>query len=122
MTLLAFLMKASVWALREFPRFNSSLTPEKDALIYKGYYHLGVAVDTPEGLVVPVIRDVDRKGVRELSRELGAVSARVSALGPADLAGTCSAQFPAWAASAGTRSRRWPTPARWPFWAWSGRG
>jgi len=90
-TLLAFLMKASVSALREFPRFNSSLTPEKDALIYKGYYHLGVAVDTPEGLVVPVIRDVDRKGITELSRELGATSARAreGKLGPADLAGAC---------------------------------
>jgi pyruvate dehydrogenase E2 component (dihydrolipoamide acetyltransferase) len=88
-TLLAFLMKASVSALREYPRFNSSLTPEKDALIYKGYYHLGVAVDTPEGLVVPVIRDVDRKGIRELSRELGAVSARAreGKLAPADLQG-----------------------------------
>jgi pyruvate dehydrogenase E2 component (dihydrolipoyllysine-residue acetyltransferase) len=88
-TLLAFLMKASVSALREYPRFNSSLTPEKDALIYKGYYHLGVAVDTPEGLVVPVLRDVDRKGIRELSRELGTVSARAreGKLAPADLAG-----------------------------------
>jgi pyruvate dehydrogenase E2 component (dihydrolipoamide acetyltransferase) len=88
-TLLAFLMKASVSALREYPKFNSSLTPEKDALIYKGYYHLGVAVDTPEGLVVPVIRDVDRKGVRELSRELGAISARAreGKLAPADLQG-----------------------------------
>ena len=90
-TLLAFLLKASVSALREYPKFNSSLTPEKDALIYKGYYHLGVAVDTPEGLVVPVIRDVDRKGIRALSRELGEVSARARAgkLGPADLAGAC---------------------------------
>ena len=90
-TLLAFLMKASVSALREYPRFNSSLTPDKDALIYKGYYHLGVAVDTPEGLVVPVIRDVDRKGIGELSRELGAVSARAreGKLGPADLQGAC---------------------------------
>jgi pyruvate dehydrogenase E2 component (dihydrolipoamide acetyltransferase) len=90
-TLLAFLMKASVSALREFPKFNSSLTPEKDALIYKGYYHLGIAVDTPEGLVVPVIRDVDRKGITELSRELGAVStrAREGKLGPADLQGAC---------------------------------
>ena len=88
-TLLAFLMKACVSALREYPKFNSSLTPEKDALVYKGYYHLGVAVDTPEGLVVPVIRDVDRKGVRELSRELGAVSAlaREGKLAPADLQG-----------------------------------
>jgi len=90
-TLLAFLMKASVSALREFPRFNSSLTPEKDALIYKSYYHLGVAVDTPEGLVVPVIRDVDRKGIREISQELGAVSAKArdGKLGVADLQGGC---------------------------------
>ena len=90
-TLLAFLMKASVSALREFPKFNSSLTPEKDALIYKGYYHLGVAVDTPEGLVVPVIRDVDRKGITELSQELGSTSARAreGKLGPADLQGAC---------------------------------
>jgi pyruvate dehydrogenase E2 component (dihydrolipoamide acetyltransferase) len=90
-TLLAFLMKASVSALREFPRFNSSLTPEKDALIYKSYYHLGVAVDTPEGLVVPVIRDVDRKGIRELSRELGTISAKArdGKLGLADLQGAC---------------------------------
>ncbi|HWM98826.1 MAG TPA: 2-oxo acid dehydrogenase subunit E2 [Streptosporangiaceae bacterium] len=90
-TLLAFLMKASVSALREYPKFNSSLTPEKDALIYKGYYHLGVAVDTPDGLVVPVIRDVDRKGVMELSKELGATSARARAgkLGLADLQGAC---------------------------------
>ena len=90
-TLLAFLMKASVSALREFPKFNSSLTPEKDALIYKGYYHLGVAVDTPDGLVVPVIRDVDRKGIMELSQELGATSARAreGKLGLADLQGAC---------------------------------
>jgi pyruvate dehydrogenase E2 component (dihydrolipoamide acetyltransferase) len=90
-TLLAFLLKASVSALREFPKFNSSLTPEKDALIYKSYYHLGIAVDTPEGLVVPVIRDVDRKGITELSRELGAVSAKArdGKLGLADLQGAC---------------------------------
>src|SRR6185369_7490834 len=90
-TLLAFLLKASVSALREFPKFNSSLTPEKDALIYKGYYHLGVAVDTPDGLVVPVIRDVDRKGITELSRELGVTSARAREgnLGMADLQGAC---------------------------------
>ena len=90
-TLLAFLLKASVSALREFPKFNSSLTPEKDALIYKGYYHLGVAVDTPDGLVVPVIRDVDRKGITELSKELGVTSARAreGKLGMADLQGAC---------------------------------
>jgi len=88
-TLLAFLMKAAVSALREFPKFNSSLTPEQDALIYKSYYHIGVAVDTPDGLVVPVLRDVDRKGVAELSRELASVSARAreGKLAMADLQG-----------------------------------
>jgi pyruvate dehydrogenase E2 component (dihydrolipoamide acetyltransferase) len=75
-TLLAFLLKASVSCLRQFPEFNSSLSPEKDSLIYKSYYHIGVAVDTPDGLVVPLIRDVDRKGITELSTELGTVSAR----------------------------------------------
>jgi pyruvate dehydrogenase E2 component (dihydrolipoamide acetyltransferase) len=75
-TLLAFLMKAAVSALKAYPTLNSSLTPEKDALILKHYFHLGVAVDTPGGLVVPVIRDVDRKGIVELSKELGEVSAR----------------------------------------------
>jgi pyruvate dehydrogenase E2 component (dihydrolipoamide acetyltransferase) len=90
-TLLAFLMKASVSGLREFPKFKSSLTAEKDALIYKSYYHIGVAVDTPEGLVVPVIRDVDRKGIREISQELGTLSAkaREGKLGMADLQGGC---------------------------------
>lgn len=88
-TLLAFLMKASVSGLKRFPQFNSSLSPEKDSLILKGYYHLGVAVDTPEGLVVPVIRDVDRKGITELSKELGAISARArdGKLAPSDMQG-----------------------------------
>jgi pyruvate dehydrogenase E2 component (dihydrolipoamide acetyltransferase) len=75
-TLLSFLLKAAVSALRQYPEFNSSLTPEKDALVLKSYYHLGVAVDTPDGLVVPVIRDVDRKGVVALSKELGETSKR----------------------------------------------
>ena len=90
-TLLAFLMKASVSALQEFPKFNSSLTSAKDALIYKSYYHIGVAVDTPDGLVVPVIRDVDRKGIRKISQELGAVSAKArdGKLGLTDLQGGC---------------------------------
>jgi len=90
-TLLAFLMKASVRALRVFPRFNSSLAPEQDALIYKSYFHIGVAVDTADGLVVPVIRDVDRKGIQEISQELGAVSARArdGKLGMAELQGGC---------------------------------
>ena len=69
-------MKASVSALKAFPDFNSSLTPEKDALVYKKFYNIGIAVDTPEGLVVPVVKDVDRKGVIEISRELGDISAK----------------------------------------------
>ena len=88
-SLLPFLMKASVSALKMFPDFNSSLSPEKDALVLKKYYHLGIAVDTPEGLVVPVIRDVDRKGVVELSRELADASAkaREGKLAPAEMQG-----------------------------------
>ncbi len=88
-TLLAFLMKASVSGLKQFPELNSSLSPDSGSLIVKGYYHLGVAVDTPEGLVVPVIRDVDRKGITELSKELGEVSARArdGKLAVADLQG-----------------------------------
>jgi pyruvate dehydrogenase E2 component (dihydrolipoamide acetyltransferase) len=88
-TLLAFLMKASVSALKAFPEFNSSLSPEKDALIHKRYYNVGIAVDTPEGLVVPVFKDVDRKGIEELSRELGATSkkARDGKLAPTDMQG-----------------------------------
>jgi pyruvate dehydrogenase E2 component (dihydrolipoamide acetyltransferase) len=88
-TLLAFLMKAAVSALRQFPEVNSSLSPEKDSLILKSYYHIGIAVDTPDGLVVPVIRDVDRKGVTALSKELGEVSkrARDGKLSPSDMSG-----------------------------------
>jgi pyruvate dehydrogenase E2 component (dihydrolipoamide acetyltransferase) len=88
-TMLAFLLKASVSALRQFPAFNASLSPEKDALILKKYYHIGIAVDTPDGLVVPVLRDVDRKGINELSQEMGAISkrAREGKLGAADMQG-----------------------------------
>lgn len=88
-TLLAFLMKASVVALKEYPTFNASLGPDKESLILKRYYHLGVAVDTPDGLVVPVIRDVDRKGIIELSQELGQVSQKMrdGRIAPADIQG-----------------------------------
>jgi pyruvate dehydrogenase E2 component (dihydrolipoamide acetyltransferase) len=88
-TLLAFLLKAAVSALRQFPEVNSSLSPEKDALILKSYYHIGIAVDTPGGLVVPVVRDVDRKGVTALSKELGEISkrARDGKLSPDDMSG-----------------------------------
>lgn len=88
-TLLAFLMKASVVVLKEFPEFNASLSPDKGSLILKRYYHLGIAVDTPDGLVVPVIREVDRKGIIELSQELGDVSQRMreGKIAPADIQG-----------------------------------
>jgi pyruvate dehydrogenase E2 component (dihydrolipoamide acetyltransferase) len=88
-TLLAFLMKAAVSALRQFPEVNSSLSPEKDSLILKRYHHIGIAVDTPGGLVVPVIRDVGSKGITELSKELGAISqkARDGKLSPGDMSG-----------------------------------
>jgi pyruvate dehydrogenase E2 component (dihydrolipoamide acetyltransferase) len=88
-TMLAFLLKASASCLRAFPEFNSSLTPEKESLVYKRYYNIGVAVDTPEGLVVPVIKDVDRKGIIEISQELGTVSkkARDGKLSPGDMQG-----------------------------------
>jgi len=88
-TLVAFLLKASVSALKEFPDVNASLAPGKDALILKRYYNIGVAVDTPDGLVVPVIRDADRKGVLELSQELTAVSARMrdGKITPTDISG-----------------------------------
>lgn len=88
-TLLAFLMKASVVALKAYPTFNASLSPSKDSLILKKYYNLGIAVDTPDGLVVPVIKDVDRKGIIELSQELAEVSARMrdGKITPADIQG-----------------------------------
>ena len=73
-TLLAFLMKAAVSTLQAFPEVNSSLSPEKDSLILKSYYHISIADRRTGGLVVPVIRDVDRKGVTALSKELGEVS------------------------------------------------
>lgn len=89
LTLLAFLIKASVAALRQFPQFNASLSPEGDSLVLKQYYHIGVAVDTPNGLVVPVIRDADRKGALQIARELGEVSARAreGKMSPADMQG-----------------------------------
>ncbi|MDA0857161.1 MAG: dihydrolipoyllysine-residue acetyltransferase, partial [Proteobacteria bacterium] len=73
-TLLAFIMKALAANLKQFPTFNSSLTPDGERLILKKYFHIGVAVDTPNGLVVPVIRDVDKKSVYDLARDLGEMS------------------------------------------------
>ncbi|MCP4406237.1 MAG: dihydrolipoyllysine-residue acetyltransferase [Gammaproteobacteria bacterium] len=90
-TLLSFLMKAVVSALKENPRFNSSLDDAQENLILKRYYHVGVAVDTPGGLVVPVVREVDRKSLVEVASELGILSAkaREGRLSPADLQGGC---------------------------------
>jgi len=74
LTMLAFLIKASVNALRQFPDFNASLDKTGESLVLKKYFHIGVAVDTPEGLMVPVVRDADRKGVFDLARELAEIS------------------------------------------------
>ena len=90
-TVLAFLMKALVSALKEFPRFNSSLDNTGENLILKQYVNIGVAMDTPDGLVVPVIRDCDRKSLLELGVELVETSkrARDKKLSPADMSGGC---------------------------------
>ena len=90
-TMLAFLIKACVAALKKFPEFNSSLDVESgsDALIYKNYWHIGFAADTPNGLVVPVIKNADQKGILQISQEMGelAKKARDGKLGPADMSG-----------------------------------
>jgi pyruvate dehydrogenase E2 component (dihydrolipoamide acetyltransferase) len=90
-TMLGFLMKASVVALKQFPEFNASLSADGEKLVLKNYFHVGVAVDTPNGLVVPVIRDVDKKGLLEIAQELDEVSGRMRAgkISPADLQGGC---------------------------------
>ncbi|MEK7437618.1 MAG: dihydrolipoyllysine-residue acetyltransferase, partial [Pseudomonadota bacterium] len=89
LTMLAFLIKACVTALRQYPEFNASLERGGENLVLKKYFHIGVAVDTPDGLVVPVIRDADRKGVYELARELAEMSrlARDKKLKPGDMQG-----------------------------------
>ena len=91
LTPLVFLMKAAVSALREFPGFNASLDSSGENLVMKKYFHIGIAVDTPNGLVVPVVRDVDQKGIFELAAELGDISlrARDGKLSPTDMQGGC---------------------------------
>jgi pyruvate dehydrogenase E2 component (dihydrolipoamide acetyltransferase) len=91
LTIVAFALKAVVAALRAFPQFNASLDPGGEKLVRKKYFHIGVAVDTPNGLVVPVVRDVDRKSLLELARELADLSgrARERKLKPEELAGGC---------------------------------
>ncbi len=74
LTMLAFMIKACVTALRKYPQFNASLDKSGESLVVKKYFHIGVAVDTPGGLVVPVVRDADRKGVFDLARELAEIS------------------------------------------------
>lgn len=90
-TSLVFIMKALVAALQQFPTFNSSLAPDGQKLILKKYFNIGVAVDTPNGLVVPVIREVDKKSIKQLTLELGELSAKARAgkLLPADMQGGC---------------------------------
>ncbi|RKZ62304.1 MAG: dihydrolipoyllysine-residue acetyltransferase [Gammaproteobacteria bacterium] len=90
-TVLVFLMKALVSALKEFPHFNSSLDHTGENLIIKKYVHIGVAMDTPDGLVVPVIRDCDSKSLIELAKELIDTSARArdKKLSPSDMSGGC---------------------------------
>lgn len=90
-TFLAFIMKALVGALKEYPHFNSSLSSDGGSLILKKYYHIGIAVDTPNGLVVPVFRDVDQKHIYDLAEEMGAISskAREGKLNPKEMQGAC---------------------------------
>ncbi|MCE7033061.1 dihydrolipoyllysine-residue acetyltransferase [Lysobacter sp. GX 14042] len=91
LTVLAFLIKASVAALKKFPEFNASLDAAGENLVLKQYFHIGFAADTPNGLVVPVIRDCDSKGVMEIAAEAGELAgkAREGKLGPAQMSGGC---------------------------------
>jgi len=88
-TMLSFIMKAVAAGLKKYPRFNSSLEPSGENLIMKNYFNIGVAVDTPDGLVVPVVRDVDKKSVVDISKELREISikARDKKLKPSDMQG-----------------------------------
>ncbi len=91
LTPVAFLLKAVARALLDFPTFNASLSADRESLVLKKYVNIGVAVDTPKGLIVPVIRDVGSKGLFDLGKELGEVSARArdGKLTPRDLSGGC---------------------------------
>jgi len=88
---LVFIIKALVSAMEQFPQFNASLSADGEKLILKKYFNIGIAVDTPNGLVVPVLRDVNRKGINELTAELAEKSnkARLGKLMPADMQGGC---------------------------------
>jgi len=90
-TMLAFLIKAAAAALAKFPDFNASLDASGDNLIRKGYFNIGFAADTPNGLVVPVLKGADGKGVLQIAKEMSELSAkaREGKLGPADMQGGC---------------------------------
>jgi pyruvate dehydrogenase E2 component (dihydrolipoamide acetyltransferase) len=90
-TMLAFLIKASVAALKKFPEFNASLEPGGENLILKKYYNIGFAADTPNGLVVPVIKNADKKSILEIAKEMTELSlkAREGKLAPAEMSGGC---------------------------------
>lgn len=91
LTALLFIVKALVAAMQQFPSFNASLSSDGESLILKKYFHIGIAVDTPNGLVVPVLRDVDKKSINQLTLELAdkSAKARVGKLMPADMQGGC---------------------------------
>jgi len=90
-TMLGFIIKAVVAALKKFPDFNASLDASGENLIVKKYFHIGFAADTPNGLVVPVLKDADKKGIVDIARETGALAAKArdGKLGPADMSGGC---------------------------------
>ena len=91
LTLLSFLIKASVVALKEFPEFNASLSPDGEELILKNYFHIGFAVNTEQGLMVPVLKDADKKGIYQIAKELAelAQKARDKKISPAEMQGGC---------------------------------
>ncbi len=118
LTMLAFLIKASAAALKKFPEFNASLDASGENLTLKKYFHIGFAADTPNGLVVPVIRDVDKKGVVQIAQETGelAKKARDGKLGPADMSGGCFS-ISSLGGIGGTAFTRSSMHRKWPSWA-----
>ncbi len=115
LTLLAFALKALAHALQRFPKVSASVDTENEQLILKRYYNIGVAVETPKGMLVPVIRDVDQKSVADLAVELPALAqrARGRKLALEEMRGAPSPS-PTWAARASRPSKK---PPRWPSWA-----
>lgn len=90
-TLLPLLIKACIAAMERYPRFNASLSPDGATLYMKGYYHIGIAVDVPDGLLVPVLRDCDKKSVSEIADEIAAIAnkAKTKGLSMAEMSGGC---------------------------------